>query len=93
MIHELKIQERYADRIDNQEKTFEVRKNDRDYQVGDIIEFEVIHSENDGYKIQALHPIAHKPYAIKYIHTGLGMADDYVILGIEEIRGEAIEID
>lgn len=34
-IHYLKINTKYLDRIISGQKTFEIRKNDRDYQVGD----------------------------------------------------------
>ena len=39
MIQVLKIKQQYADRIVDRVKKFEIRKNDRDYQVGDIIRF------------------------------------------------------
>ncbi len=34
--HRLKIQEQYADAVLNGTKTFEIRKNDRGYEVGDM---------------------------------------------------------
>ena len=72
MTHHLKIKELYYDQIASGEKKFEVRYNDRDYQVGDTI---VLNSlGKNGGKIQA---------RIGYIHSGLGLADGYVILGIE----------
>ena len=38
-LHELKIKEEYLEDIKSGKKTFELRKNDRDYQVGDLIHF------------------------------------------------------
>ena len=38
-LHELKIKEEYWNAILRGDKTFELRKNDRDYQVGDLIHF------------------------------------------------------
>lgn len=38
-LHELKIQHKYLEDIRQGKKTFELRKNDRDYQVGDLIKF------------------------------------------------------
>ena len=35
--HELKILPQYFDKVLDREKTFEIRKNDRDFQVGDIV--------------------------------------------------------
>lgn len=36
-VHELKIHPMYYEAIKNKEKTFEIRKNDRDFKVGDEI--------------------------------------------------------
>lgn len=41
--HRLKVFIRYADAIMNGTKTFEVRKNDRGYEVGDKIVFDVVY--------------------------------------------------
>ncbi|WP_329804995.1 DUF3850 domain-containing protein [Flavobacterium facile] len=41
-IHNLKIKEEYAKAYFNGLKQWEIRKNDRDFKVGDIIEFNVI---------------------------------------------------
>lgn len=38
--HELKILRPFADAISRGEKTFEVRKNDRNFEAGDIVEAE-----------------------------------------------------
>lgn len=37
MIHELKIKKEYFEAVANYEKTFEVRRNDRDFRVGDYL--------------------------------------------------------
>ena len=82
MIQVLKIKQQYADRIADRVKKFEVRKNDRDYQVGDIIRFNVL--DNEGYEhTDYSHPLNNTEWQIIYIHTGLGMEKDYVVLGIE----------
>lgn len=47
--HRLKIQEQYADAVLNGTKTFEIRKNDRGYKVGDEIVFDVV--TNEGYAV------------------------------------------
>jgi ASC-1-like (ASCH) protein len=81
MIHEIKILKNYADRILSGEKDFEVRLNDRDYQKGDILKFTVL-TQKDGLVI-ADYDLKRR---IKYIHTGLGMEKDYVILGLLEVE-------
>ena len=42
MIHNLKIQERFYKKIVSWIKTFEIRKNDRDYKVWDTITFTIL---------------------------------------------------
>lgn len=76
-VHELKIKDKYYDRIATGQKDFEVRNNDRDYQVGDILSLTPI--SEDG-AISECIPIRVK---IKYIHSGLGMAEGYVVLGLD----------
>jgi ASC-1-like (ASCH) protein len=41
-IHNLKIKLKYLDRILDGSKTFEIRNNDRDFQVGDRVSFTAI---------------------------------------------------
>ena len=73
MIHNIKLREEYVDAVYNNEKPFEVRKNDRNYQVGDYIVFEPVkYSEEDcDYTIHYDHPIKNVVYQITYI------LDDY----------------
>lgn len=73
-IHVLKIKKEYADDICFGNKRFEVRYNDRDYKIGDIIRFKVI-----GWKT---HPLMYSDYVIEYIFSGYGLKKRYVILGI-----------
>jgi hypothetical protein len=81
MEHNLKVQAKWLARILTKEKTFEVRNNDRDYQVGDTIRYLPLKDDNvDVYKIRSPLPA----YKIIYVHSGLGMADGYVVLGITE---------
>lgn len=47
--HRLKIFVKYADTIMSGAKTFEIRKNDRGYKVGDKIVFDVV--TNEGYAV------------------------------------------
>lgn len=76
-VHELKIKDKYYDRILIGQKGFEVRLNDRDYQVGDILSLLPTAEDNIVFECS---PIIAK---IKYIHQGLGMAEGYVVLGLD----------
>lgn len=79
--HKLKIYEDYFIAIIEGLKTFEVRENDRDFQVGDCIYFQVIDSSNDYILTTAFK----KKYVITYILKDFeGLKDNYVVLGIEE---------
>jgi len=49
MIHNLKIEEKYLNAIKNGSKTFEIRYNDRGYQVGDILVFQDPREESEKY--------------------------------------------
>lgn len=83
--HRLKIQEQYADAVLNGAKTFEVRKNDRGYKVGDEIVFDVV--TNEGYAVGAAtrHPLNGTTYRIGYILDDFeGLAQKYVALAISK---------
>lgn len=80
--HKLKIQKQYWDKVRNGLKTFEIRKNDRNYQVGDLIHFIPI-SDNSNMII----PHNQNTYIITYVFNGgeYGLSSDYCIFGIREI--------
>ena len=83
--HRLKVLIKYADAIMNGTKTFEVRKNDRGYEVGDKIVFDVV--TNEGYSIgeAARRPLNGATYRIDYILDDFeGLAQKYVALAIRK---------
>mgnify|MGYP001750380616 FL=1 len=83
--HRLKVLIKYADAIMNGTKTFEVRKNDRGYEVGDKIVFDVV--TNHGYSVgeAARHPLNGATYRIDYILDNFeGLAQNYVALAISK---------
>ena len=85
MKHVIKILEPYADAIVEGRKTFEVRYNDRGYNAGDIVEFDVINDCG----VPRVHDLYGKEFKITYVHSGLGMREEYVVFGIKEIgKGE-----
>ena len=80
MKHKLKLLKEYADAVLNGEKTFEIRFNDRGYQKGDFIEFNVV----DGiYEIN--HPLDKKTYVITYVLQGWGLQENWCVLAIKEV--------
>ncbi len=88
MQHDLKIKQCYLFHILQGRKTFDVRKNDRDFQVGDRINFLPI-DDNLGYDVYGLSSPLPK-FVIKYIHYGLGMKDGYIALAIQELKDDTI---
>lgn len=82
-LHTLKIKTKYFVDVTMGLKTFELRKNDRDYQVGDLITFEVINATGD------IFPKEYNVFQITYILKDCpeyGLDKDYVILGIKPLE-------
>lgn len=73
--HKIRIDRKYADDIMFKGKNFEVRYNDRNYKVGDCLQFHV--NDNQG------HGIEKRSYRIDYIYDGsIGLQLGYVVLAI-----------
>ena len=86
-LHELKIKHEYLVEVARGVKTFELRKNDRDYQVGDLIRFidikqdskgdcDIYIDEDDLYKIT---------YVLKDVPQ-YGLDKDYCILAMKKLE-------
>lgn len=82
--HHIKIQKEFADAVMSGEKTFEIRKNDRGYQKGDMIRFHVV----DGDIPLTSHLLNDKTYEITYVLSGWGLCEGYVGLAIKEKKDE-----
>lgn len=77
-VHELKIAPEFFSAVEDGIKKFEIRKNDRDYKVGDILILKEYISHDyryTGYTFKV---------EITYM-TDYAQQDGYVVLGIEEI--------
>lgn len=82
-VHKVKIYESYADAVLSGEKTFEIRYNDRSYQKGDRLKFEVL---GDGSLLRVSHGLNEKEYEITYVHSGFGMERECVALAIRAVK-------
>lgn len=83
MIHELKIGKNYLKRLFEGKKKSEIRVNDRDYQVGDILKFyNSLRNVNVGDKDFYL------LFEITHIHSGVGMAFNYVSLSVRMLEND-----
>lgn len=84
-VHELKLSTNFCDAVYNGTKTFELRKNDRGFQTGDLIRFTPVKfDEADLASRFPKHPIQGKLYEITYILSGWGLSPETVALGIKE---------
>lgn len=77
-LHKLKIQREYFKAVMSGDKTFEIRKNDRDFPVGDIVLLEEF-IEASGYTNRQAAVI------IKYI-TDYEQKDDYIVFSFNLIK-------
>ena len=80
--HRIKLHEQYGPPIMMREKTFEVRKDDRGYAVGDrlvMVEIDPVTEEPTGWEYRAV-------VTYKLPGGSHGIAPDYCVLGIEFVR-------
>lgn len=80
-IHELKTWPEYFQAVWNNEKTFEVRKNDRDYKVGDKLVLRE-YDPTSGYTGSGL--VVHVTYILD---NPTFVKEGHVIMGIHRIGG------
>ena len=86
-VHELKLGWNFCDPVLSGRKTFELRKNDRGFQTGDLIRFVPVRFDaSDVSERFPEHPIQKKLYEITYILNGWGMTTDCVALAIREVE-------
>ena len=81
MVHELKILPHYFVEVKTNKKTFEVRKNDRNFQVGD----ELLLREYFGEKYGFSGEICHRKIIYIFFGGQYGIESDTVILGLSKI--------
>ncbi|MEG1863637.1 MAG: ASCH/PUA domain-containing protein [Oscillospiraceae bacterium] len=81
--HEVKILPKYFEQVQSGAKTFEYRKDDRGYKVGDIIKLREYQPESDTYTGSSLEA------EITYILKGgeLNIPTGYAIMSINKIQG------
>lgn len=92
--HRLKLNERYFDAVANGIKTFEIRKNDRDYKVGDTLVLREV-NDDDKFLTYADHNLGmNLNYEVKVAVTYVlthdefeGIKEGYVALGIRRVNG------
>lgn len=84
--HEIKLRREFVEPILKRKKTFEIRKNDRGYQVGDKIRFTVVtENGNPAIKDDDVAYLESREFTITYVIGGWGIKDGYVVFGIEPV--------
>lgn len=83
-VHTIKIREDFCDALMNGEKTFEIRKNDRGYQTGDVLQFKPV----DSIGLPVKSRIEHEVFDVLYILSGLGLKNGYVCMAIKRRGAE-----
>ena len=83
-VHELKLSLNFCDAVYAGIRTFDLRKNDRGFQTGDLIRYTPVKFDADPEARFPEHPISGKLYEITYILSGWGLNPDCVALGIRE---------
>lgn len=84
-VHKIKLLENFARDVLEGSKSFEIRENDRGYQTGDFVVFNVC--DEHGVPMPR-HILNDKIYEITYILSGWGLKDGYVAFGIKETDNE-----
>lgn len=78
-VHTIKIMEDFCDALMSGEKSFEIRKNDRGYQTGDVLQF--IPVDSSGLPVK--HRIEHEVFDVIYILSGWGLKNGFVCMAIK----------
>lgn len=79
MIHYIKLNKAFCGAVMSGAKPFEIRRNDRGYQTGDLIKFTSV----DDVLNKVHHPIDEEIFKITYVLSGWGLQEGFVALGIE----------
>ena len=97
MTHELKIQKQWADAKLAGEKPFEIRRNDRGFQKGDIVRYRVVDPKTslewrDG--SDSPHPIEQCDFLITYVREGAdGLERGYCVFADCPVPSRPVSAD
>lgn len=94
--HQMKLNDRYYDAVANGTKTFEIRKDDRGFRVGDVLELYRVNdnglyvSKDGAYASNdrsGLRPIQVKvTYILTHNDFPAGIPEGYVVMSIEKVK-------
>ena len=78
MLHKLKLNISFCDPVCSGEKPFEIRKKDRGFQKGDLVQFIPVIKGKPVH-----HQIEDKTFKITYVMNGYGMENGFCVFGIK----------
>jgi len=84
-VHDLKIEEKYFKEVLSGNKTFEIRKNDRDFRVGELVELSEVIQPSIYNEPCYTGRVLFKE--ITYI-TDFNQKDGYVVFGIKDVNND-----
>lgn len=85
MTHHIKLNFHYADAVLSGQKNFEIRYNDRGYQRGDKVCFNVV----DECGTTVCHPLSRETFIITYLIHGFGLEQGWCVFGIKSLKKQA----
>ena len=94
--HNIKCSLRYFERLQKEEKLYEVRKNDRDYQTRDTLTITAVSDKNPKKIVDYYDPLEFRVTHV--LQESPGLKEGYCVLGIEPthirtIRGKDLEFN
>lgn len=89
MIHEIKLAKEFCHSVENGNKTFEIRLNDRNYRAGDCVKF-IPWDSIKNKKSTKFRNLEETYYEITYLLSGWGLNDGYVAFSIAPITNKSI---
>jgi Domain of unknown function (DUF3850) len=80
--HDLKIWPEYFQSVKYNSKPFEVRKDDRNFEVGDVLHLHEYDPQDDSYT----NDVCHRKITYKLSGGSFGIEDGYCVLGLTNIK-------
>ena len=85
-LHYLKLQAEYFDAVKNGIKTFEIRRNDRDFRLGDTLDLMCFNGEKLVFSRPNL--IVYVTYILTHEQFPDGVPEGYVVMGIRRVKND-----